>query len=110
MGMPATPSTQLTADTYSAVYDPGVVTGGDGANLLSKLYWNDDAPDNKVLCIKVSCGEDVSCVQVGSGTLYSPPGSTGWGGLDMSGQGRSVEAHWTGCQARCAAVLGCEYF
>jgi len=104
MGVPITPSTQLAADTQSGVYDPGVVTGV--GNLQSKLYWT----DNAATCIRVSCGEDVSCVAVSSGMFYSSPGASGWAGLDMPGQGRSVEEHWTGCQYRCAAIESCTYF
>jgi len=105
MGVPITPSTQLAADTWSDIYDPGVVTG---FNLQSARYWT----DNAAKCITVSCGEDVSCVTVSAGKCYQSAWATppSWSGLDMAGQGRSVEDHWTSCQSRCQAIPGCEYF
>merc|ERR1712060_46132 len=42
--------------------------------------------------------------------MYATPGSSGWYGLDMFGQGRTIEADASACQSRCARTDNCEFF
>jgi len=113
MGIPATPSTQLSPDSISNVYDAGVVT--PGGNLQSTLGWDND----QTKCITISCGDGAippptppptQCVVDSLGSMYATAGSSSWSGMDMGGQGRTVEADASACQARCAGVAGCAYF
>merc|ERR1712110_451350 len=42
--------------------------------------------------------------------MYTTPGSTGWGGMDMPGQSRKVATSTSDCQAKCGSVSGCAFF